>query len=171
MTEIVFNDIMVGYWKKRWKIRRGKRAKSVRVKVRAGLISNGTESTKMDPRSMGFSIYLSPFFIFLYIRERIYIRCDSMRIVESFTSSDRRSDFLKSKDHLHRCNRCNNTEKGGMIQFGETSSCVMGITTVRDVVWDNMSEKATSKRAPSWPYWKINCNIHIYIYICIRTTV
>lgn len=88
----------------------------------------------MDPRSMGFSIYLSPFFIFLYIRERIYIRCDSMRIVESFTFSDRRSDFLKSKDHLHRCNRCNNTEKGGMIQFGETSSCVIGVTTVRDVV-------------------------------------
>lgn len=52
-----------------------------------------------------------------------------------------------------------------MIQFGETSSCVMGVTTVRDVVWDNMSEKATSKRAPSWPYWKINCNIHTYIYM------
>lgn len=73
-----------------------------------------------------FSIYLSP-----GTRERIYSYRGKFLNRNDKLIRDRRGD---RKILFIRVTISNKAEKGGMIQFGETSNCVMGVTMLRDVV-------------------------------------
>lgn len=69
-------------------------------------------------------------FIFLRALENVYIRGKFLNRDDK-SIRDRRGD---RKILFIRVTISNKAEKGGMIQFGETSSCVMGVTMLRDIV-------------------------------------